>query len=76
MKNWADLLQSQEAPRENPAVQLDIVIVGAGLSGLGVAVASALSGHMLTVYESATELREVCHSLVSCVPLCSIACPE
>ncbi|KAJ3464656.1 hypothetical protein MRS44_009442 [Fusarium solani] len=47
------------APHANPAVQLDVAIVGAGLSGLGVAIASALSGHRVTVYESATELREI-----------------
>lgn len=38
---------------------LNVIIVGAGLGGLAAAVAAALSGHRITVYESATELREV-----------------
>lgn len=40
-------------------IQLDIIIVGAGLSGLASAVAASLSGHHVTVFESAKELREV-----------------
>jgi salicylate hydroxylase len=42
---------------------LDIIVVGAGLGGLATAVASRLSGHNVTVYESAKELREVSHDL-------------
>ncbi|KAL2683256.1 hypothetical protein Neosp_007724 [[Neocosmospora] mangrovei] len=59
MPNAVPTSGSQEAPRANPAVQLDVAIVGAGLSGLGVAIASAFFGHRVTVYESATELREI-----------------
>ncbi|KAI0121709.1 FAD binding domain-containing protein [Xylariales sp. AK1849] len=40
-------------------VRLDIIVVGAGLSGLATAIAAALSGHHVTVYESAKELQEV-----------------
>ncbi|EOO01851.1 putative fad binding domain protein [Phaeoacremonium minimum UCRPA7] len=40
-------------------VQLDIIVVGAGLSGLAASIAAALSGHYVTVIESAQELREV-----------------
>ncbi|KAI0188954.1 hypothetical protein EV127DRAFT_114588 [Xylaria flabelliformis] len=40
-------------------VTLDIIVVGAGLSGLATAISSALSGHNVTVYESAKELQEV-----------------
>ncbi|KAK2028784.1 FAD binding domain-containing protein [Colletotrichum zoysiae] len=41
------------------AVRLDIIVVGAGLSGLATAVAAALSGHRVTVFESAKELLEI-----------------
>ncbi|OHE99926.1 FAD binding domain-containing protein [Colletotrichum orchidophilum] len=40
-------------------VQLEIIVVGAGLSGLATAVAAALSGHKVTVFESAKELLEI-----------------
>ncbi|KAK2063333.1 FAD binding domain-containing protein [Colletotrichum caudatum] len=41
------------------AVRLDIIVVGAGMSGLATAVAAALSGHRVTVFESAKELLEI-----------------
>ncbi|PSN70797.1 FAD/NAD(P)-binding domain-containing protein [Corynespora cassiicola Philippines] len=37
---------------------LDIVIVGAGLSGLAASIQSALSGHRITILEAARELAE------------------
>ncbi|KAH8902077.1 FAD/NAD(P)-binding domain-containing protein [Coniochaeta sp. PMI_546] len=40
-------------------VSLDVIVVGAGLGGLGAAISSALSGHKITVFESAKELQEV-----------------
>jgi len=40
-------------------VRLDIVVVGAGLSGLAAAVESALAGHIVTVLESVSELAPV-----------------
>lgn len=40
-------------------VSLDIIIVGAGLSGLATAISCSLSGHKVTVFESATALQEV-----------------
>lgn len=38
---------------------LKIIVVGAGLSGLGVGIQSALSGHSVLILESAKELGEV-----------------
>ncbi|KAI1199280.1 hypothetical protein F5X97DRAFT_297301 [Nemania serpens] len=39
-------------------VALNIIIVGAGLSGLAAAISCTLSGHNVTVFESAKELQE------------------
>ncbi|TGJ78511.1 hypothetical protein E0Z10_g10251 [Xylaria hypoxylon] len=39
-------------------VALNIIVVGAGLSGLATAISSTLSGHNVTVFESAKELQE------------------
>ncbi|KAI3317196.1 hypothetical protein HD806DRAFT_515696 [Xylariaceae sp. AK1471] len=39
-------------------VCLNIIIVGAGLSGLATAISSALSGHNVTIFESANALQE------------------
>ena len=38
---------------------LRVIIVGAGLSGLGAGIQSALSGHSVLILESAKELGEV-----------------
>lgn len=49
-------------------VQVKIIIVGAGISGLTAAVQSAISGHSVLVLESAKELGEVSHPIhfISC----------
>ncbi|KPI39218.1 3-hydroxybenzoate 6-hydroxylase [Cyphellophora attinorum] len=41
------------------ATKLDVIVVGAGLSGLAAAISTRLSGHNVTVFESARELQEV-----------------
>lgn len=41
------------------AVNLDVIIVGAGLGGLATAIALARKGHKVRVYEQAAELGEV-----------------
>lgn len=47
------------ATQQRSPIQLDVIVVGAGISGLASAISSALSGHNVTVFESAKELLEV-----------------
>lgn len=42
--------------------KLNIIIVGAGLGGIGAAISCALEGHNVTVLESASQIAEVCLS--------------
>ncbi|KAI1086476.1 FAD/NAD(P)-binding domain-containing protein [Rostrohypoxylon terebratum] len=44
---------------EQHATRLDILVVGAGISGLSVAIESALSGHHVVVFEAAEGLHEI-----------------
>lgn len=50
-------------PREklvrDEAARLNVIIVGAGLGGLGAAIAILLAGHHATVLESTSEIGEV-----------------
>ncbi|CAN8104108.1 unnamed protein product [Discula destructiva] len=45
--------------QQQSPVQLDVIVVGAGISGLATAISTALSGHKVTVFESAKELLEI-----------------
>lgn len=47
-----------EAKPQHPAA-LDIIVVGAGISGLATAISCSLSGHRVTIFEAAKELAEV-----------------
>ncbi|KAI2619141.1 FAD/NAD(P)-binding domain-containing protein [Hypoxylon sp. NC1633] len=43
----------------DPSSQLHVIVVGAGLGGLGAAIAILLAGHNVTVLESASEIGEI-----------------
>ncbi|KAI2629538.1 FAD/NAD(P)-binding domain-containing protein [Hypoxylon sp. NC1633] len=45
-------------PLKSP-IRLDVIVIGAGLSGLGAAIETALSGHNVTVFETADGLHEI-----------------
>lgn len=47
-----------EGRPKHPAA-LDIIVVGAGISGLATAVSCSLSGHRVAIFEAAKELGEV-----------------
>ncbi|KAK7425078.1 hypothetical protein QQZ08_008355 [Neonectria magnoliae] len=49
----------QEKIQRGAASKLDIIIVGAGLGGLGAAISILLAGHDVTVLESASSIGEV-----------------
>lgn len=42
-----------------PATPLDIIVIGAGLSGLAAAISCAVAGHNVVVLEGAKQLAEV-----------------
>ncbi|KAI4868020.1 FAD/NAD(P)-binding domain-containing protein [Hypoxylon rubiginosum] len=48
-----------EKAERDPSSQLHVIIVGAGLGGLGAAIAILLAGHNVTVLESASEIGEI-----------------
>ncbi|KAL7629780.1 hypothetical protein AAE478_001303 [Parahypoxylon ruwenzoriense] len=45
--------------QRDPSSQLHVIVVGAGLGGLGAAIAILLAGHNVTVLESASEIGEI-----------------
>lgn len=50
---------NMDAHQPKSPIKLDIIVVGAGISGLATAISTALSGHNVAVFESAKELLEV-----------------
>jgi salicylate hydroxylase len=63
-----DLTNSPFRQQPSPAkddTRLQVVIVGAGLAGLAAAISISLSGHNITVLESAKELLEVYNSSIT-----------
>lgn len=50
---------NMDAHQPKSLVKLNVIVVGAGISGLATAISTARSGHNVTVFESAKELLEV-----------------
>ena len=55
----APRIQIKQQQTRSPSCRLQIIIVGAGLAGLGAAISCALAGHLVHVLECATEIKEV-----------------
>ncbi|ORY59675.1 uncharacterized protein BCR38DRAFT_375884 [Pseudomassariella vexata] len=49
----------RQKTERDPANRLDVIVVGAGLGGLGAAISILLAGHNVTVLESASEIGEI-----------------
>ncbi|KAH7240728.1 uncharacterized protein BKA55DRAFT_740604 [Fusarium redolens] len=62
-------ISTQPTSTKNDA-HLNVIIVGAGLAGLSAAISISISGHNVTVLESAKELLEVGAGL-QCTPNCT-----
>lgn len=57
--NGEEISRESDSPQQRSPIKLDVIVVGAGISGLATAISTALSGHQVTVFESAKELLEV-----------------
>ncbi|KAJ9491829.1 hypothetical protein VN97_g1410 [Penicillium thymicola] len=55
----APQIHIKEQDVRSPSCQLKVVIVGAGLAGLGSAISCALAGHEVQVLEATREIKEV-----------------
>ncbi|KIV89302.1 hypothetical protein PV10_08879 [Exophiala mesophila] len=49
----------REKQNRDASTKLDIIVVGAGLGGIGAAIALLLAGHSVHIFEAATEIGEV-----------------
>lgn len=50
---------ASSAPVSSPSASLHLLVIGAGLCGLGAAISTALEGHKVTIFEAAPQLHEV-----------------
>ncbi|KAH6654046.1 FAD-binding domain-containing protein [Truncatella angustata] len=57
MADWEYTVR--EKIERDPSTRLDVIVVGAGLGGLGAAISVLLAGHNVTVLEAASEIGEV-----------------
>ncbi|KAI1486356.1 FAD binding domain-containing protein [Biscogniauxia mediterranea] len=59
MSSYTELRQGQGKMERDEQSKLNVIVVGAGLGGLGAAIAILLAGHHVTVLEAAREIGEV-----------------
>ncbi|KAF2085593.1 FAD/NAD(P)-binding domain-containing protein [Saccharata proteae CBS 121410] len=59
--------KTQEQTIRDPSTKLDILIIGAGLGGLGTAISLLLAGHSVLILESAASLTEI-GAGIQCLP--------
>ena len=55
----ASRIHIKQQQTRNKTCQLEILVVGAGLAGLGCAISCALAGHQVSILEAAPEIKEV-----------------
>ncbi|KAJ5709939.1 Monooxygenase FAD-binding [Penicillium malachiteum] len=55
----APQIHIKEQQTRSESCQLDIIVVGAGLAGLGAAISCALSGHKVQILEATSEIKEI-----------------
>ncbi|KAJ5583933.1 hypothetical protein N7450_006597 [Penicillium hetheringtonii] len=55
----ASRIHIKQQQTRNKSCQVEILVVGAGLAGLGCAISCALAGHQVCILEAASEIKEV-----------------